>query len=130
MEVRVPFLKQEIGAGDAVKAAASAVGIEQKRGCGCAKRQAAMNQKLKFVPKGPRTVATAQQRAKASIWDTLPEAPEGWERVEQCDTALLFRKTGTDQHVVWSVKEGRYVDAHAFCCDPGKAIEEHAARCR
>ena len=52
MEIKVPLLKREVGAGDLVKTAAQAVGIRQSGGCGCKKRQAALNGALKFVPRG------------------------------------------------------------------------------
>jgi hypothetical protein len=50
IEVPVPFLKREVGSGDALKAGLSAVGIEQKQGCGCKKTQQAMNRGVAFVP--------------------------------------------------------------------------------
>ncbi len=49
MDIKVPFLKEEIGAGDVVKAATSAVGV--KPCTPCEERRHRMNAGLRFVPR-------------------------------------------------------------------------------
>ncbi len=48
MEIKVPFLKEAIGAGDVVKAATSVVGV--KPCTPCEERRQRMNAGLRFVP--------------------------------------------------------------------------------
>jgi hypothetical protein len=51
MEIPIPIIRKPIGSGNLVKAALSSVGVHQKPGnCKCAKRQAAMNRTVTFVP--------------------------------------------------------------------------------
>lgn len=51
MEIKVPFLKEEIGAGDVVKAATVAISIKP---CSpCEERRRKMNAALRFVPREP-----------------------------------------------------------------------------
>lgn len=49
MEIKVPFLKEEIGVGDVVKAATAAVGV--KPCTPCEERRRKMNASLRFVPR-------------------------------------------------------------------------------
>jgi hypothetical protein len=52
MEVKVPLLKEPVGLGDLAKQAIEKAGVKQTGGCGCQKRQAAMNRALTFTPAG------------------------------------------------------------------------------
>ncbi len=49
MEIKVPFIKEEIGAGDVVKAATVAAGV--KPCTPCEERRRRMNASLQFVPR-------------------------------------------------------------------------------
>lgn len=49
MEIKVPFLKQPVGLGDAAKALTNAVGVKKPCG-GCQKRAAALNNAVTLVP--------------------------------------------------------------------------------
>ncbi len=104
MEIKVPFLKGEIGAGDVVKAATSAVGV--KPCTPCEERRRKMNQALRLVP-------------REAQWTTPPTVPEGWAReasFERDDKAIqIFRHT-SGKIIIWQVSEGRYRNSHTFCC--------------
>ncbi len=59
MEIKIPFLKEEIGAGDVVKAATSAAGV--KPCTPCEERRKRMNAGLRFVPRvGGRVPGNAE----------------------------------------------------------------------
>lgn len=129
MRIPVPWLTKEFGAGDVAKAAFSALGIEQKPGCGCAKRQAKWNHAVpfQFVPRH-RAVNILRQ---PSIWDSLPNAPAGWSEVKRCDTAVMFRDDRKDTRIIWSVdrETGQHSNSLTVCCGLN-ADDAWSARCR
>jgi hypothetical protein len=104
MEIKVPFLKEAVGAGDVVKAATSAVGV--KPCTPCEERRKRMNGALQFVPR--------------ETWTAPPAVPEGW--VQEASFEIqgrglrLFRKQNNGQLIIWHVIEGRYERSHTFCC--------------
>lgn len=102
MDIKVPFLKSEVGAGDLVKRATDAVGI---RPCGgCKKRQEAMNRALTFGP--------------------VPEGPK-----VECGKAALV-KLGEGVWIVWSIVDGKYANSHRFVGLDEEARQEYVRRCR
>lgn len=103
MDIKVPFLKAEVGAGDLVKTATQAVGIRQSGDCGCRKRQEALNAALKFVP----SVISAAAK---------------------CDKAVLLKQGNA--WIVWSITEGQYANPHRFEGLDEEARQEYARRCR
>lgn len=121
MEIKVPFLKAEVGAGDLVKSAAEIVGIRQSGDCGCRKRQAALNSRLRFVPSG----LDPHSRPK---WTTPDRTPEGWGIIEECGASRLY--TNGRSFAVWTVENGRLTKYHGNCCSKERAREELRQRCR
>lgn len=132
MNISVPFLKEPVGSGDLVKKAASALGIQQKSGCGCAKRQAAMNQALTFGPKpalhAPAVIVPRSAHYRPSVWTgkVPPEPAEGWMLIEECAGAALFASGGS--WIVWTTKGGQYRSSHSFSNEL-RARGEFGARC-
>ena len=107
MEIKVPFLKEEIGSGDIVKAATSAAGIKPCTPCEARRRR--MNAALRFVPQEQR-------------WTQPPAVPDGW--VEEASYQASARALKLFQHasgklIIWHVIEGRYERSHTFCCGAG-----------
>ncbi len=104
MDVKVPFLRGPVGAGDAVKSVTSAFGV--KPCMPCEERRKAMNSRLQFVPQD-------------NPWRKPPEVPEGWVReatFERDDRAVqIFRHT-SGKIIIWQVLDGRYRNSHTFCC--------------
>ncbi len=103
MEIKVPFLNGPVGAGDAVKAVTSAVGV--KPCTPCEERRKKFNQALQFVPR--------------QTWTTPPNVPEGWEReatyeIEGKRLELFHHTSG--KLIIWHVIDGRYKNSHTFCC--------------
>lgn len=113
---------ETIGAGDLVKRAASAIGIEQTPDCGCAKRQQWMNEHLPRVP-------IIGSKPKPQAWTAPPEVPEGWEVVTACDHHALYKKG--EKYIVWDLIAGQYRNSHTFCCGSmAAAARELDKRCR
>lgn len=124
MEIKLPFLKEEIGAGDVVKAATGAVGIQPCTPC--EERRKRMNGALRFVP----------QRASPPQWTKPPEVPEGWTRESTCDGTgvRLERFIHQDGRLIfWRVIDGEYRNSHTFCCGEqmrGMALAKWEELCR
>lgn len=110
-----------IGAGDLVKKVASKLGIEQRAGCGCAKRRKWMNEHLPRIP--------VLSKPKPQTWTEPPEVPEGWQVVTACDNHALYRKG--EKYIVWDLVGGQYRNSHTFCCGAmDGAIREFERRCK
>ena len=116
MEIKVPFLKEEIGSGDVVKAATGAVGI--KPCTPCEERRRLMNNALRFVPR---------QTPPPSQWTKPPEVPEGWKRIRSFNNGergvQLFHHADKGSYIVWQIIGGEYRNSHSFCC---AAMEQQA----
>jgi hypothetical protein len=105
MEIKVPFLKEPVGAGDMVKAATSSIGIQPCTPC--EERRRRMNAALRFIPQAQ--------------WTKPPDVPEGWTRetafeVEGGPRLEMFSHTSSGKLIIWHVIEGRYERSHTFCC--------------
>jgi len=106
MEIKTPFLHEDIAAGDVVKKITSALGI---RTCGgCQKRAEAMNKAIQFTP-------------RESPWKIPPEVPEGWslEREHFTEGGLvrrMFSNSRTGGIIIWDIVNGRYQNSKSFCC--------------
>ena len=114
MEIKVPFLKAPIGAGDVVKAATSALGIKP---CGgCSKRAAGMNRAATFVP-------------RQSPWPEPPHVPADWKvelsRYEGTRGVVMCHNASTGAYIVLDVVDGRYRNSRTFCCE---AMRERAVK--
>ena len=104
MDIRVPFLNHEIGAGDVVKAATAVVGV--KPCTPCEERRKKLNQAVRLVPREP-------------AWTCPPEVPEGWQReatFERDDRAVQIFKHTSGKIIIWQVIDGKYRNSHTFCC--------------
>lgn len=129
--------------------------FEQKRGCGCAKRQARMNAAIPgsgdAVKAAASTVARGLHgaakwiggeppvlgaptilgqhlpaRRRASAWTVPPEMPEGWSLVDHCGKSALY--AGPGSFVVWDIADGHYRRFHGFS-DQSLATREFERRC-
>ncbi len=112
MEIKLPFLKQPIGAGDIVKAATSAAGIQP-----CPpwqKRREAMNRALTLTPR--------------VAWTKPPHVPEGWtlhrEHEAESKSMRMFVNQTTGGAIIWDVIEGQYRNSKSFCCATLRAKAE------
>jgi hypothetical protein len=130
MDIKVPFLKEEIGAGDVVKAVTTAAGIKP---CGgCQKRAAALNNALRFTPRtapapgpSPHVPSVA---AVPAVWTAPPEVPDGWLLVRECGNTRMYQNGGN--LVVWDIEGGQYKRSHTFCCGmSARAEAEFRRRC-
>jgi len=104
MEIKVPFLKEPVGAGDVVKAATSAVGV--KPCTPCEERRRKMNEALRLVP-------------REAIWTKAPHVPDGWHRYatfERDDRAVQIFRNAAGKVIIWHVVNGEYRSSHTFCC--------------
>lgn len=124
MDLPLPGLKEPLGLGDVVKAVASRAGIQQKKGCGCAKRQAVFNDALRFVP---RDRARLSPTIPAAAGDSL--TPDGWAVLARCDRAGMYRKPNGS--IVICVIDGEQLRAcHTVCCGSCGNCDHAAAQAR
>jgi hypothetical protein len=104
MEIKIPFLKSEIGAGDVVKSATSALGI--KPCAPCEERRRKFNDAIRLMP-------------RENQWGKPPEVPEGWNREASFENGgkviQRFRHT-SGKVTIWHVIDGQYRNSHTFCC--------------
>lgn len=115
--------------------------FEQRPGCGCAKRQAAMNavvpgsgDAVKAVASGiaaglHKAATLIGPKPRPRVWTAPPEIPEGWEMVEECWVTALYRKG--PKFIIWDRIDGQYRNSHTVCCGaPEIARREFEKRCR
>jgi len=122
MEIKVPFLKTPLGAGDLVKAATTAAGVKP---CGgCQKRAEALNRGLTFTP-------------LRNDWDVLPATPEGWQKEMTHETESgrveFYSKPADGYIMIWQVVGEKYQQSHGFCCSLSlrtRAVMKWAELCR
>lgn len=123
MDIKLPFIKVPIGAGDLVKAATTALGVKP---CGgCQQRAEAVNRLLNFTPTSQTVTITPPTH-----WTTPPNVPEGWTLENDCDFAMLLRHTQSGKWIVWNTTNGRYSRSHTFCCSEDQAQAELRRRCQ
>ena len=94
MDLRIPFLKDSIGAGSALQALTSAVGIAP---CGgCQERAAKLDRALRFVGKEE-------------------PIPDGWEQRARSGRIVLAQNKESGGWVTWELRDGMLVEGHFVC---------------
>jgi hypothetical protein len=105
MEIKVPFLKEPVGAGDLVKAATAAVGV--KPCTPCQKRAETMNRMLTLKP-------------RTDLWTAPPHMPPGWRLHKEYSSPnkiiRLFVNDQTGGSVILDIVGDQYLNYRGFCC--------------
>lgn len=117
MDIKVPFLKNDIKLGDGIEAVTKRLGIPTCGGCG--RRKALANQ-VTFKGSGSETLA-AKEPPK-SPWATVeyPEIPEGWRLVsskpakDTTVTVVNYYESDTGAMYIWQIIDGKYKRGHGF----------------
>lgn len=131
MEIKVPFLKQDIGAGDAIKKVTDRLGVKQ---CGgCKQRQALAN---RVTLKGSSTQSGPPRSPWADV--EYPNLPDGWRLVssrpakDPRTASVNYYESDTGKMHIWQIIDGKYKRGHGFCCGDMRPAVDHilAELCR
>jgi hypothetical protein len=126
MEIKVPFLKEDIKLGDAIKKVADRYDIPM---CGgCAKRRAIAN---RITLKGSESQPLAT-KPWTNPWTPMeyPNVPEGWKLlragIPKKDGVLSINLYGDDKggFYIWHIVDGQYKSGHGFCCGNQEAVDK------
>lgn len=126
MDIKIPGLKEDLGLGDVVKKVASAVGIEQKEGCGCKERQRKLNELLRLKGLRPVPEPTPEPQGLATKVPGLT----GYRALDACDGAVLYHNGRTYQIISRNPDGSLRASGAAGRCCSGPALEEFKSRCQ